>query len=76
MYFEDVAKNVGRASTPHPHPEDVYTVHANYVMGYDNKIVRLKRKNLWLVNDENALKCQLTTTMTTPPPPTTTTTTQ
>jgi hypothetical protein len=63
MYFEDVAK----ASMPNPHPvdaamKDVYAVHANYIVGYDSKIDRLKRKNLWLVNDENALKCQLTKT--------------
>jgi hypothetical protein len=65
MYFEDVAKEY----MPNPHPvdaamKDVYTVHANYIVGYDNKKVRLKRKNVWLVNDENALKCQLTTTTT------------
>lgn len=35
-----------------------YTIHANFLEGYDTKIQKLKELGLWLVTDENRLSCE------------------
>ena len=40
----------------------IYTIHANWMQGYSNKIQKLKSKGHWYINATTALKCRVNRT--------------